>query len=95
MTFLKSRLDLLSCNICGLQCVGSTTDRFRLRWNNNKDNDRKAQRGEEHMQPELFEHFYLKGHNGFLQDCNITLIDKTDCSDPTRWEGYWRAVLKQ
>ena len=50
--------------ICGLQYVGSTTDRFRLKWNNYKDNDRKAQRSEEHMQPELFEHFHLEKHNG-------------------------------
>ena len=46
------------------------------------------------MQPELFEHFHSKEHNGFLQDCSITLIDKTDGSDPTRREEYWRVVLK-
>ena len=90
----KCLIYLLSCKICGLQYVGSTTDRFRLRWNNYKDNDRKARRGEEHMQPELFEHFHSKEHNGFLQDCSITLIDKTDGSDPTRREEYWRVVLK-
>ena len=33
----------LSCKICGLQYFSFTTDRFRLRWNNYKDNDRKAQ----------------------------------------------------
>ena len=32
--------------------------------------------------------------NGFLQDCTITLIDKTDGSHPTRREGYWRGGLK-
>ena len=53
----KCLIYLLSCKICGLWYVGSTTDIFRLRWNNYKDNNRKAQRGEEHMQPELFEHF--------------------------------------
>ena len=46
------------------------------------------------MQPELFEHFNSQGHNGFLQDCSITLINKTDGSDPTRREEYWRVVLK-
>ena len=86
---------LTSCKICGLQCVGSTTDRFRLRWNNYKHNDRKAQRGKEHMQPELFEHFHSVEHNGFSQDCSITLIDETDGPDPTRWQEYWRVVLKQ
>ena len=46
------------------------------------------------MQPELSEHFYSKGHNGFLQDCSITLIDKTDGSNPTKREEYWRVVLR-
>ena len=27
-------------------------------WNKYNDNDRKAQQGEEYMQPELFERFY-------------------------------------
>ena len=90
----KCLICLLSCKICGLQYVGSTTDIFRLRWNNYKDNDGKVQRGEEHMQPELFEHFHSEEHNGFLENCSITLIDKTDGSDPTRREEYWRMVLK-
>ena len=46
------------------------------------------------MQPELFEHFAADNHNCFLTDCSITLIDKTDGSDPTRREEYWRKVLK-
>ena len=33
---------LLSCMVCGLQYVGSTTDKFCLRWNIYKENDRKA-----------------------------------------------------
>ena len=53
----KCLIYLLSCKVCGLQYVGSTTDKFRFRWNNYKKNDRKALRGEEHMQPEFFEHF--------------------------------------
>ena len=55
---------------------------------------RKARWEEEHMQPESFQHFHSKKHNGFLQDCSITLIDKTDGSNPTRQEGYWRVVLR-
>ena len=46
------------------------------------------------MQPLFFEHFSSSNHNGFLEDCSITLIDKTDASDPTRREEYWRRVLK-
>ena len=90
----KCLIYLLSCKICGLQYVGSTTDRFRLRWNNYKDNDRKAQRGEEHMQPELFQNFHSEGHNRFLPDCSITLINKIDGSNRRRREEYWRVVLK-
>ena len=50
--------------------------------------------GKEYMQTILFEHFYSEEHNGFLQDCCISLIDKTDGSDPTRRDEYWRVLLK-
>ena len=46
------------------------------------------------MQAEFFEHFSADNHNCFLTDCSTTLIDKTDVSDPTRREEYWRKVLK-
>ena len=82
----KCLIYLLSCKVCGLQYVGSTTDKFCLRWNNYKENDRKALRGEEHMQPQLFENFAADNLNCFLTDCSITLIDKTHGSDPTRRE---------
>ena len=90
----KRLIYLLSCKVCGLQHAGSTTDKFRLRWNNYKENNRKAKRREEHMQSLVFEHFSINDHNGFLEDFSITLIDKTDWSDPTRREEYWRRVLK-
>ena len=90
----KCLIYLLSCKVCGLQYVGSTTDKFRLRWNNYKENNRKAKRGEEHMQPLVFEHFSSNDHNGFLEDSSITLVEKTDGSDPTRRKEYWRKVLK-
>ena len=37
--------------------------------------------------------FFFKWHNGFLEDCIITLIDKRDGTDSTRREEYWRGVL--
>ena len=58
--------------------VGSTTDKFHFRWNDYKESDRKARRGEEHTQPELFEHFVPDNHNCLMTDCCITVIDKTD-----------------
>ena len=43
---------LFSCKVCGLQYVGSTTEKFRFHLNNYKENDRKARRGEKQIQPE-------------------------------------------
>ena len=37
----KCLIYLLSCKVCGLQYVGSTTNKFRFRWNNYKEDDRK------------------------------------------------------
>ena len=72
----KGLIYLLSCKVCGLQYVGSTTDEFRLRSNNYKENNRKAKGGEKHMQPLVFEHNSSNDHNGFLEHCSITLNDK-------------------
>ena len=90
----KCLIYLLSDSVCGLQYVGYTTEKFRFRWNNYKKKDRKTLRRKEHMQPELFEHFPDDNHNCFLNDCRITLIAKTESSDPTRGEEYWRKVVK-
>ena len=88
----KCLIYLLSCKICGLQYVGSTADPFRYRWNNYKDNNRKAERGVEHIEADLFEHFASREHSGFLEDCTITLIDKTQVQIPLEekniGEGY-------
>ena len=84
---------LLSCKICGLQYLGSTIGPFCYCWNNYKDNNRKAERGVEHVRADLFEHFDSNGHNGFLEDCTINLIDKTDGADSTRREECWRRIL--
>ena len=57
--------------------VRGTTDAFRKRWNNYKNNARKFLRGESCMQQHLFEHFRSPGHTGFVEDVCITFIDKT------------------
>ena len=46
------------------------------------------------MQQHLFEHFSEEGHHSFLEDVSITLIDKTDPSNPLQRENYWRSTLK-
>ena len=70
------------------------TDQFRLRWNNYKSNDRKFKREEPCMQEHFYEHFYSDGHNGFLEDFAITLINKPDGRDLKKWENYWMRTFK-
>ena len=74
--------------------MGEITDAFLLRWNSYNDNDRKFQRNESCMQQHLYEHFYSKGHNGFLGNVSISLIDKTDGFQPKKRENYWMRTLK-
>ena len=42
----------------------------------------------ENLQEHLFEHFNSEGHNGFLHDVSITLIDKTDANTLIKQEHY-------
>ena len=46
------------------------------------------------MQKYFHDHFLSKGHNGMINDVEIVFIDKTDPSDPTRREEFWRNKLK-
>ena len=46
------------------------------------------------MQELLFSHFSIAGHDRFLNDVSITLIDNIDPPDPLRREDYWRQTLK-
>ena len=85
----KCLVYLLSCKFCGRQYTRQTVHEFRYRWNNYKDNNRKILRGDEHKQAGFFAHFQSLDHNGFLEDTEITFIDKTDPFDPTRREDFW------
>ena len=42
----------------------------------------------------LYSHFESEWHNGFLENVSITLIAKTDESDPTKRETFWMHTLK-
>ena len=88
----KCLIYLLTCKVCLKQYVGQTVDKFRLRWNNYKTNNRKHQRLESCVQEHLFEHFNEEAHYGFLEDAPITFIDKTDPSEPLKRENYWKSV---
>ena len=45
------------------------------------------------MQSLYFWAFFSNVLNGCLEDCIITLIDKTDGSDSTKGEKYWRILF--
>ena len=85
---------LATCKICNKQYTGQTTDSFRSRWTNYKSEGRKFDRNEKCMQEYLYSHFESEGHNGFLEDVSIALIDKTDGSDPKKRETFWMHTLK-
>ena len=84
----------MTCRVCKEQYTGKTFDRFRLRWNNYKESDRKFLRGEEIKQKSLHEHFLSDSHQNFEKDVSICLIDKTDSSDLHKREYYWMRTLK-
>ena len=90
----KCLVYLATCKISNKQYTGQTTDSFRSRWNNYKSKSRKFDRNEKCMQEYLYSHFESEGHNGFLEDVSIALIDKTDGSDPTKRETFWMHTLK-
>ena len=46
------------------------------------------------MQEYLYRHFESEGHTEFLDDVSVTLIGKTDCSNPTKRDNYWMQTLK-
>ena len=85
---------LLRCKVCELQYVGQTSTPFRERWNNYKAHQRKIKRGEKAPQESFHRHFLQSDHNGLENDCEITLIDKTDVSSPTKREFFWMTGLK-
>ena len=89
----KCLVYLLTCRACGIQYVGQTTDKFRYRWNNYKACYRRACKGAEMRQKHLHEHFMGEDHQGLEKDVEITLIDKTDTSDPTKREDFWIRTL--
>ena len=60
------------------QSVASFADCFRYHWGNYKCNDRKYVKGKACLQEYVFEYLNSEGHNGFLLNVSVTLIDKTD-----------------
>ena len=46
------------------------------------------------MQEYLYRHFESEGHTEFLDDVSVTLIGKTDCSNPTKRDNYWMQTIR-
>ena len=92
----KCLIYLLSCKTCGKQYTSKTIDKFRSRQNNYKTDARKAAIGnkESCKQQSLQNHFLQDDHQWFLEDVEVTLIDKTQTSDPIKREYYWKRTLK-
>ena len=85
----KCVIYVISCKVCGLQYVGSTTvHKFRLRWNNYKCSQRIASEVGTLKQNYFHQRFLSENHDGLLEDCELRLIDKTDPSDATRREFF-------
>ena len=84
----KCLVYLLTYNKCKKQYTGQATGNFRGRWNNYKSKSKSFKRGEKCMQEHLYKCFECEGHTEFL-DVSITLIDKTDSSNPKKRENYW------
>ena len=90
----KRAIHLISCKVFGLQYVGSTVERFRLRWNNYKFSQRIASDGGT-LKQNYFHQYFLRGnHHGLFKDCDIRLIDTADPSNPTRREFFWMQKVK-
>ena len=72
----KCLVYLLSCKVCGLQYVGSTTNKCRFRRNNFIEIHLKEKKREEHMQPVIFVNFSSNDHNDFLKILVLLLLIK-------------------
>ena len=86
-------LFILTCRKCLIQYVGKTVDECRYRWNNYKSNSRNYNCNQPCMQRHLYEHYSGVGDCGFLEHVSITLIDKTNPSDPLKREDFWRRLF--
>ena len=88
---------LLSCKLCGVQYVGSTTTRFRLRFNNHKSRIRAHARlsvNDKSKDDLIYQHFHGPAHSG-INDLHIQLIDRVnDEKDLLDREGQWAYRLK-
>ena len=85
---------LLTCNVCKKQYVGSTTTKFRHRFNQYKSSLKLYEKGRrDFKQVKFFEHFYSVNHNGILEDINVQNIDYCDPNNKEIRENVWIFTL--
>ena len=86
---------LINCKVCGLQYVGSTTTKFRLRLNNHKGRLRahsKMSAANKDKDDTFYKHFHSDEHHG-LPDIEVHLIDKVNAKDNLlAKEGQWLGI---
>ena len=85
---------LLECKVCHIQYVGSASTKFRLRFNNYKNANRKFNLNHSVPQETLHAHFKQADHNGF-SDFEFTLIDQAADLRALRCkEAFWQYQLE-
>ena len=90
----KFLIYLITCNQCLRQYMDQTIDSLRLKWNNYQKINRKFYRSEAFMQEHLFRHFCSIYHNGILNNASLTFMDKTNHTNPIKFEHLSRETLK-
>ena len=90
-------LYMLECKVCGVQYKGSSSTKFRLRFNNHKSRIKAHTRlrANEKLKDDLiYRHFNSPGHNG-LADVTVKLIDiVNDEKHLLDKEGQWAYRIK-
>ena len=88
---------LITCKVCGLQYVGSTSTKFRLRFNNHKSRLRAHSRKsniDKESDDFVYKHFHGPGHHG-LRDVSVQIIHKVHNNDKlVIKEGEWAYRLQ-
>lgn len=88
---------IITCKVCGLQYVGSTSTKFRLRFNNHKSRLRAHSRKsniDKESDDFVYKHFHGPGHHG-LRDVSVQIIDKVHNNEKLFIkEGEWAYRLQ-
>ena len=84
---------LIQCRTCNMQYVGSSTTKFRFRFNNYRCCHRKYSSNQSVAQASFQAHFNQPDHNG-MDDWSFILIDSASGEDSVRRkESFWQFKL--